>query len=124
MKQSVLILTLLGLFVGPVSGEGGFPTDESPSSDSAAFTGKLLFVETTYGNDRALLCKYAEVVPRDYSTCINLSGTAVEQLSPIARCVELRGIYTPYSSGLIYTGSVGKEFGMLNVVDFKSHEGC
>jgi hypothetical protein len=64
------------------------------------------------------------VVPQDYSTCINLSGAETEHLSQSAGCVELRGIYTPYSSGLIYTGSVGKEFGMLNVVGFKAHESC
>src|SRR3990167_3113186 len=115
MKKRVVMLALLSLDAGIVCGDGGYPGVESPASDSLVVTGTLVFVATNDGKDRALLCRPAMQVPRDYSTCINLSGAVPEQLWPGAACIELTGAYTPYASGLIYTGSVGMEFGMLAV---------
>lgn len=109
------MLAFLSIHSGIAGGEVSYPSLELPTGEGVVVTGALVFVTTSYGKDRALLCRPAEQVPRDFSTCINLSGLVPESLWPGADCIEVTGAYRQYASGLIYTGSVGKEFGMLEV---------
>lgn len=123
MKHIKKLSLLAVLLAQQVIADEGFPGPGQPSAEVVQFYGRLLFVATSYGSPRALLCDHIKPIPSDYSTCIDLVNADLEGLETMPDCLLVGGAYIGAKEAL-YLGGVGKEFGLLKVSSFASDIRC